>query len=141
MSHQHPELYTDPELRERLKNELMASDKGGKPGQWSARKSQFLVKEYEKAGGGYTQSKRAESQKELMEWTDEEWTTSDGKIAIRGDHTERYLPREAWDLLSDKEKREANASKEEASEHGEQFVDNTDAVKRVMKQIKENAKG
>ncbi len=72
-----------------------------------------------------------------MEWTDEEWTTSDGKVAIRGDHTERYLPREAWEMLSQDEKKEANASKEEASEHGEQFVDNTDAVKRVMKELKE----
>ena len=43
--------YMDPELRERLKEEIKASDKGGEPGQWSARKSQLLVKEYEKAGG------------------------------------------------------------------------------------------
>jgi hypothetical protein len=31
--------YTDPELRERIKEEIKDSDKGGKKGQWSARKS------------------------------------------------------------------------------------------------------
>lgn len=45
--------YTDPELRERLKEEIKASDKDGKPGQWSARKSQLLNREYEQHGGGY----------------------------------------------------------------------------------------
>ncbi len=49
--------YTKPELREKIKQELMQSDKGGKKGQWSARKSQLLVKEYEKQGGGYTGEK------------------------------------------------------------------------------------
>ncbi len=33
----------------------MQSDKGGKPGEWSARKSQLLVQEYEKQGGGNKQ--------------------------------------------------------------------------------------
>jgi hypothetical protein len=32
------EKYTDPELREEIKEELKAGDKGGQPGQWSARK-------------------------------------------------------------------------------------------------------
>ena len=30
--------YTDPELREQVKEELKEGDKGGAPGQWSARK-------------------------------------------------------------------------------------------------------
>lgn len=33
-----PKNYTDPELREEVKNEVQQGDKGGKPGQWSARK-------------------------------------------------------------------------------------------------------
>ena len=33
------EKYTDPKLRERIKRDLMRSGKGGRPGQWSARKS------------------------------------------------------------------------------------------------------
>ena len=43
--------YTKPKLRERLKNNIMAGSKGGKPGQWSARKAQLLTQEYKKAGG------------------------------------------------------------------------------------------
>lgn len=30
--------YTDPELRDQVKEEIHQSDKGGEPGQWSARK-------------------------------------------------------------------------------------------------------
>ena len=47
------EKYTAPELRERIKEEIKESDKGGRPGQWSARKSQLLTREYERRGGGY----------------------------------------------------------------------------------------
>ena len=46
--------YTDPSKREAIKNRIMAGSKGGKPGQWSARKAQLLAQAYEKAGGGYT---------------------------------------------------------------------------------------
>ena len=31
----------------------MAGSKGGKPGQWSARKAQMVASAYKKAGGGY----------------------------------------------------------------------------------------
>lgn len=35
--------YSDPKLRDEVKEELKQSDKGGEPGQWSARKvSTFL---------------------------------------------------------------------------------------------------
>jgi len=30
--------YTDPQLRDEVKEEIQAGDKGGEPGQWSARK-------------------------------------------------------------------------------------------------------
>ena len=45
--------YTKPSLRKRLFNEIKASGKGGKPGQWSARKAQMLAKKYKAVGGGY----------------------------------------------------------------------------------------
>ena len=45
--------YTKPKLRERIKNRIMAGSKGGKAGQWSARKAQMLAAAYKKAGGGY----------------------------------------------------------------------------------------
>jgi hypothetical protein len=66
--------YTKPELRERIKDRIMASSKGGKPGQWSARRSQLLAQEYEKAGGGYKGGK-GEKQKDLEKWGKEKWST------------------------------------------------------------------
>ena len=34
--------YTKPGLRERIKKRITAGSKGGKPGQWSARKAQMV---------------------------------------------------------------------------------------------------
>jgi hypothetical protein len=45
--------YTKPGLRKRIFNRVKAGSKGGKPGQWSARKAQLLAKLYKAAGGGY----------------------------------------------------------------------------------------
>ena len=45
--------YTKPTMRKRLFNKIKAGSRGGKPGQWSARKAQLLASEYKKAGGGY----------------------------------------------------------------------------------------
>ena len=45
--------YTKPKMRKALFKKIMAGSKGGKPGQWSARKAQMLAREYKKRGGGY----------------------------------------------------------------------------------------
>ena len=45
--------YTKPTLRKRLFEKIKAGTKGGKAGQWSARKAQMLAREYKAAGGGY----------------------------------------------------------------------------------------
>jgi hypothetical protein len=45
--------YTKPTMRKRLFNKIKTGSKGGKPGQWSARKAQMLAKQYKDAGGGY----------------------------------------------------------------------------------------
>jgi|TARA_R100000455_G_C6260310_1_gene115734 hypothetical protein len=45
--------YTKPGMRKRIFNRIKAGGKGGRPGQWSARKAQMLAKAYKKAGGGY----------------------------------------------------------------------------------------
>ena len=45
--------YTKPGMRKKLFNKIKAGGKGGKPGQWSARKAQLLAKEYKAKGGGY----------------------------------------------------------------------------------------
>ena len=45
--------YTKPGMRKRLFNRIKAGTKGGRAGQWSARKAQMLASAYKKAGGGY----------------------------------------------------------------------------------------
>tara|TARA_R100001509_G_scaffold54345_1_gene29772 strand:+ start:270 stop:467 length:198 start_codon:yes stop_codon:yes gene_type:complete len=45
--------YTKPTMRKRLFEKIKAGSKGGKPGQWSARKAQMLAREYKAKGGGY----------------------------------------------------------------------------------------
>ena len=50
--------YTKPTMRKRLFNSIKAGSKGGRPGQWSARKAQMLAKRYKAAGGGYRGKKK-----------------------------------------------------------------------------------
>jgi len=45
--------YTKPTLRKRLFYRIKSGSKGGRAGQWSARKAQMLARAYKKAGGGY----------------------------------------------------------------------------------------
>mgnify|MGYP003647959074 CR=1 FL=1 len=45
--------YTKPGMRKQIFNRIKAGGKGGRPGQWSARKAQMMAKSYKKAGGGY----------------------------------------------------------------------------------------
>jgi UTP:GlnB (protein PII) uridylyltransferase len=81
--------FTKPKLRERIKNRIMRSSKGGRPGQWSARKSQLLAKAYKKAGGGYRGGKTTAA-KSLTKWTKQKWRTKSGKPSLKTG--ERYLP-------------------------------------------------
>ena len=122
--------YTKPELREKIKNRIMAGSKGGKPGQWSARKAQLLAIEYRKAGGGYRGGKR-KTQRSLSKWTREKWTTSDGKPANRPGGMRRYLPAKAWAKLTPAQKRATNAKKIKGSRSGRQFVPNTEKAKKA----------
>jgi hypothetical protein len=45
--------YTKPTMRKQLFERIKQGTKGGKSGQWSARKAQMLALAYKKAGGGY----------------------------------------------------------------------------------------
>ncbi|KAL9108105.1 MAG: hypothetical protein Q9227_007080 [Pyrenula ochraceoflavens] len=131
--------YTDPELRDQVKQEIQDSDKGGAPGQWSARKAQFMAQEYKKRGGSYNTDKESgqdESQKNLSKWTDEEWQTKEGSgHAKKEDGTQkRYLPKKAWEKMSDGEKEETDEKKQQESNEGKQFVGNTGKAKNARKQ-------
>lgn len=65
-----PNTYTKPELRDRIKEKVLAGDTGGKPGRWSARKAQLVAQEYEREGGGYKNPPN-QTQKSLKQWGDE----------------------------------------------------------------------
>jgi hypothetical protein len=114
--------YTKPELRERIKDRVLAGTKGGKAGQWSARKAQIVAQEYKKAGGGYTGAKTSK-QKSLSKWTKEEWGTKSGKPSTQGKNAtgERYLPKKAREKLSAAEYAKTSAKKREDLRKGKQF--------------------
>jgi hypothetical protein len=114
--------YTKPSLRESIKDRVMASSKGGKPGQWSARKAQLLAQAYEKAGGGYS-GEKTKSQKSLSKWTGEKWGTKSGKPSTQGPKAtgERYLPKRAREALSKKEYSATSAKKRADTKKGKQF--------------------
>src|SRR5215217_4171989 len=101
--------YTDPDLREEIKEDIKQSEKGGRPGQWSARKSQLLAREYERRGGGYT-GEKDEGQRNLEKWTEE-----------------------AWEKMSDEEKRETERRKREGSKRSEQYVASTEEARRARR--------
>lgn len=131
-------VYTRPELRERLKEDLKASDKGGAPGQWSARKSQLLAQEYENHGGGYRHPERpTEEQQGLVEWTEQRWMTESGSANARHDgKSERYLPEAAWEELSSSERRDTQRIKQTESRRGKQRSPNPPAAK-VARRVSE----
>jgi len=108
---------TKPELWERIKKRITAGDKGGNPGQWSARKAQMSVLEYKKEGGGYKGGKREDNS--LVEWTKQDWRTKSGKPS--SETGERYLPKKAIENLSSAEYSRTSRLKREAMKEGEQF--------------------
>lgn len=107
---------SDPQLWERVKRKITRGSKGGKPGQWSARKAQMAVQEYKKQGGGYRGRKGPDNH--LQQWEDEEWGTKSGRKS--GETDERYLPKAARERLSAAEYRRTSAKKRADSGKGKQ---------------------
>lgn len=108
---------TDPKLWQKVKTDVTKSDKGGKPGQWSARKAQIATQEYKKEGGGYAGGKSSDNH--LTQWTEEEWGTKSG--AESGKTGERYLPRKAREHLTEAEYERTTAKKRADTAKGRQF--------------------
>ena len=124
---------TDPELWEKVKEVITQSDKGGDPGQWSARKAQLAVQEYKKRGGGYADDGPDQEETDLHEWTEEDWGTKSGSES--GETGERYLPKKVRMLLTEDEYARSTQKKKDGEE---QFVDQPDDVKQKVAEIKEN---
>lgn len=108
---------TDPKLWERVKEEATASGKGGKPGQWSARKAQAATKAYKEAGGGYKGGKSSDNS--LTQWSDEAWDTKSGQPS--GKTGERYLPKTARETLSSDEYDRSSEKKRADTRRGKQY--------------------
>ena len=108
---------TDPQLWQKVKSEVTEGDKGGRPGQWSARKAQLATREYQEQGGGYAGKRRADNS--LKQWSDEDWGTASGRKST--ETGERYLPRRAREALSDEEYRATTAKKRADTRRGKQF--------------------
>ena len=123
--------YTKPGLRESIKRRVLAGSKGGRPGQWSARKAQLVTQQYKKAGGGYTGSKSSK-QKSLSKWTKEEWGTRSGKPSTQGSKAtgERYLPKKARQALSKKEYAATSAKKRQDTKADRQFSKQPKSIAR-----------
>lgn len=123
--------YTNPELRQRILSRVKAGNKGGRPGQWSARKAQILASEYKKSGGGYSGPKTAK-QESLSKWTREKWRTKSGKPSTQGPNAtgERYLPTRAIKALSKKQYESTTAAKRKGTRAGKQFVPQPPAIRK-----------
>ena len=125
-------------VRLRLKDKIMKQNTHGtKSGQWSARKSQKLKQEYEKAmekkgNNPYKSTTKTKTQKNLKDWGDQKWRTKSGKkSSVTG---ERYLPEKAIKALSNKEYARTTAAKRKAKKAGKQVSKQPkDIAKKVAK--------
>jgi hypothetical protein len=127
----------DPGLWDRVKDEVTKGDKGGEPGQWSARKAQLAVHEYKRRGGTYVGRKSEDNS--LRQWTEEGWGTKSGEES--GETGERYLPKEARESLSDEEYRRTTAKKRADTRKGRQFSEQPADVARKTAQHRKTGDG
>ena len=131
--------YTKPALRKRIVSQVKSGSKGGKAGQWSARKAQIANERYKKAGGGFKGGK-TKAQKSLSKWTKEDWGTKSGKPSTQGKKAtgERYLPKKARKALSDKEYKATSRKKRADTKKGKQF---SKQPKKIAKKTAKYRKG
>ena len=121
---------TKGKLWKRIVASVKAGSKGGKPGQWSARKAQLAVSRYKKSGGGYKGAKS--SSNSLAKWSKQKWRTSDGSPS-KG--KKRYLPDAAWKSLSSAEITATNRAKAKGNKAGKQFVKQPKSVSDKTKRF------
>ena len=125
---------TKPELWEKVKAEVTRGSKGGKQGQWSARKAQLAVALYKKRGGGYRGRKGPENA--IVKWTKEDWRTKSGKPSL--ETGERYLPAKALKSLSSSEYAATTRAKRAGLRRGEQFTKQPAKIAAKTKRFRKN---
>ena len=119
---------SNPAKWKRIVAAVKAGTKGGRAGQWSARKAQIATARYKKSGGGYKGAKKKSNS--LSKWSKQKWRTSDGS---KSEGKKRYLPDAAWKSLSAAEKRATNRAKAKGNKKGKQFVKQP---KRIAKKVR-----
>ena len=128
-------LRTHPALWEQVKAEVIAGDRGGLPGQWSARKAQMAVAEYKARGGGYIGPKSPDNA--LVKWTRERWRTRSGLPSLVTG--ERYLPAKAIAALSPQEYERTSARKRAGMRRGQQFVPQPETIAKKTARYRKNS--
>ena len=123
---------TDPVLWEAIKAQVTAGDKGGRPGQWSARKAQLAVRLYKERGGDYLGPKSARNS--LVRWTEQDWRTKSGKPSL--DTGERYLPAAAIESLTPAEYAATSRAKRAGMRKGVQFVDQPERIAEKVRRFR-----
>jgi len=127
---------TDPALWEAVKAEVTAQDKGGRPGQWSARKAQLAVFLYKKRGGGYLDPK--DPTNSLARWTRQDWRTKSGRPSLVTG--ERYLPARAIEALTAQEYAATTKAKRHGMAQGKQFVSQPTHIAQKVAHYRRNEK-
>ena len=110
---------TKEAMWKRIVASVKSGGKGGRPGQWSARKAQLATARYKKAGGGY-RGKKSSSNK-LTKWSKQKWDyVSKGDKKKPKSKRGRYLPESVRKSLSPSEKSATNRRKKAATAKGKQ---------------------
>ena len=122
---------SNPAKWKRIVAAVKAGTKGGRAGQWSARKAQIATARYKKSGGGYKGAKKKSNS--LSKWSKQKWRTSDGKPS-KG--KKRYLPDAAWKSLSAAEKRATNRAKAKGNKKGKQFVKQPKSIAKKIRRYR-----
>jgi hypothetical protein len=123
---------TDEALWKRVVDEVTAGEKGGNPGQWSARKAQMAVQLYKKRGGGYRGRKPADNS--LVQWTKQDWRTKSGRPSLVTG--ERYLPAAAIEKMTPQEYAATTAAKRRGMKEGKQYVAQPEALALLAKRYR-----
>jgi hypothetical protein len=125
---------TNPRLWDRVKATVTRGSKGGKAGQWSARKAQMAVAEYKRLGGGYRGRKSPRNS--LARWTSQKWRTRSGRPSLKTG--ERYLPSKAIRSLSPAEYGATTRAKRRGMRRGRQFVRQPERIARKVRKFRKN---
>lgn len=124
----------NPDLWKSVVAQVKSGSRGGKKGQWSARKAQLAVHIYKKHGGSYIGPKHRDNS--LVRWTEQDWGYLDPadplkKRSKRG----RYLPLAVKEAMSEKQKVHSNARKREASRRGKQYAPYSTSTRELMRSL------